>query len=123
MSMIQKIHKIAVVTDDVEGAVEFYTRTLGLEVMERFPAENGEDYVFLKAGDIKLELMPQKTMNAPAGFHHISFEVESVDAAYEELKTKGVKILAEPFDVGVGGIRLAFFEGPDGVRLQLFERK
>ncbi len=123
MSTIHKIHKIAVVTDDVKGAVEFYTKTLGLEVMERFPAENDEDYVFLKAGDVKLELMPQKTMNAPVGFHHISFEVESVDAAYEELKGKGVKILVEPFDAGVGGIRLAFFEGPDGVRLQLFERK
>jgi len=123
MSTIHKIHKIAVVTDDVEGAVEFYTKTLGLEMMERFPAENDEDYVFLEAGDIKLELMPQKTMNAPVGFHHISFQVESVDAAYEELKAKGVKILVEPFDAGVGGIRLAFFEGPDGVRLQLFERK
>lgn len=120
--MINKIHKIAVVTDDVEGAVKFYTETLGLEVMERFSNEDDEDYVFLKGGDIKLELMPVKSMQAPLGFHHISFEVESVDAAYEELKAKGVKIIREPFDAGARGIRLAFFEGPNGVRLQLFER-
>lgn len=120
--MINKIHKIALVTDDVEGAVAFYTQVLGLDVIERFPNEDDEDYVFLKAGDVKLELMPEKTMGAPEGFHHISFEVESVDAAFEELKSSGVKILREPFDAGVGGIRLAFFEGPNGVRLQLFER-
>ena len=120
--MINKIHKIAVVTDDVEGAVAFYTQVLGLEVIERFPKEDDEDFVFLKAGDVKLELMPKKTMEAPEGFHHISFEVESVDAAFEELKSKGVKILREPFDARIEGLRLAFFEGPDGVRLQLFER-
>lgn len=120
--MINKIHKIALVTDDVEGAVAFYTQVLGLDVIERFPNEDDEDYVFLKAGDVKLELMPEKTMGAPEGFHHISFEVESVDAAFEELKSSGVKILRDPFDAGVGGIRLAFFEGPNGVRLQLFER-
>ena len=120
--MINKIHKIAVVTDDVEGAVAFYTQVLGLEVIERFPKEDDEDFVFLKAGAVKLELMPKKTMEAPEGFHHISFEVESVDAAFEELKSKGVKILREPFDARIEGLRLAFFEGPDGVRLQLFER-
>lgn len=121
--MIHKIHKVAVVTDDLKRAEAFYTKTLGLEVLERFPSEDGQEYIFLKAGEVKLELMPQKAMQAPVGFHHISFEVESVDEAYEELRAKGVKILVEPFDAGVGGIRLAFFEGPDGVRLQLFERK
>ena len=120
--MVGRIHKIAVVTDDVEGAVRFYTETLGLEVVERFANEDDEDYVFLKAGDIILELMPKKTMQAPAGFHHISFAVESVDASAQELEGKGVPMVKEPFDVGVGGIRLAFFEGPDQVPLQLFER-
>ena len=121
--MIDRIHKIAVVTDDVEGAVRFYTETLGLEVIERFPNEEDEDFVFLKAGDMILELMPKKTMQAEEGFHHISFKVDSVDAGAEELKDKGVEMTQEPFDAGVGGIRLAFFDGPNEVGLQLFERK
>ncbi len=121
--MINRIHKIAVVTDDVEGAVEFYTQTLGLEVVERFPNEDDEDFVFLKARDMILELMPKKTMQTEAGFHHISFKVDSVDAGAEELKEKGAEMAVEPFDAGVGGIRLAFFTGPNEVRLQLFERK
>ena len=120
--MINRIHKIAVVTDDVEGAVRFYTQTLGLEVLERFGNEDDEDYVFLKAGDLILELMPSKSMQAPVGFHHISFAVDSVDEAAQELRDKGVDMVKDPFDVGVGGIRLAFFEGPNGVPLQLFER-
>lgn len=56
------------------------------------------------------------------GFHHISFKVDSVDAGAEELKDKGVEMVVEPFDAGVGGIRLAVFSGPNEVKLQLFER-
>ena len=120
--MIHKIHKIALVTDDVEGSVKFYTETLGLEVIERFPVEDDEDYVFLKAGDMILELMPKKSMEAEEGFHHISFRVDSVDASTQALKDKGVPIETEPFDAGTGGIRLAFFKGPNDMLLQLFER-
>ena len=121
--MIQQIHKIAVVTDDIEGAVDYYTKTLNLEVMERFENEDDEDYVFLKAGSVILELMPQKSMGTDVGIHHISFEVEDVDAAAAELKARGGEMEVEPFDVGVGGIRLGFFRGPNDVRLQLFNRK
>ena len=120
--MVNRIHKIAVVSNDVEGSVKFYTQTLGMEVVERFPNADDEDYVFLRGGDMLLELMPQKTMQAPVGVHHISFRVDGVDAAAEELKGKGVHMEAEPFDVGVGDIRLAFFNDPNQVRLQLFER-
>jgi len=120
--MINRIHKIALVTGDVEGAVRFYTETLGLEVAERFPTEDDEDFVFLKAGDITLEIMPKKTMAAEEGFHHISFHVDSVDGSAAELGEKGVNMEVEPFDAGVGGIRLGFFRGPDEIRLQLFER-
>ena len=120
--MVHRIHKIALVTDDVEATVRYYTETLGLEVAERFPVEGDEDFVFLQAGDITLEIMPKKTMAAEEGFHHISFRVDSVDGAAEELKAKGTEMEVEPADAGVGGIRLGFFRGPNDVRLQLFER-
>jgi catechol 2,3-dioxygenase-like lactoylglutathione lyase family enzyme len=122
--MVHKIHKIAIVSDDIEGAVEFYTQKLGLTVVERFENEDDEDYVFLNAGGILLELMPQKTMGHNPGFHHISFDVDSVEGSARELKDKGVAITKEPFDVGGGtGITLGFFEGPDQLNLQLFHRE
>ncbi len=122
--MVRKIHKIAVVTDDIEGAVAFYTQKLGLTVVERFANDDDEDYVFLDAGGIMLELMPQKSVAQDPGFHHISFEVDSVEESARELKEKGVAITKEPFDVGGGtGITLGFFEGPNQLNLQLFHRE
>jgi len=84
------IHKVAVVSDDIEGAVEFYTKTVGLQVIERFPNEDDEDFVFLKAGDVILELMPQKTMQADLGFHHISFKVDDVKEALHAIGVQGM---------------------------------
>ena len=108
--MVNKIHKIAIITDDIEEAVQFYTQKLGLTVVERFENEDDEDYVFLDAGGILLELMPQKSMEQEPGFHHISFAVDSVEDSVQELKEKGVTITKEPFDVGGGtGITLGFF--------------
>ena len=122
--MVHKIHKIAIITDDIEGAVEFYTQKLGLSVVERFANEDDEDYVFLDAGGILLELMPQKSMGQDCGFHHISFDVDSVEDSARELKDKGVAITKEPFEVGGGtGITLGFFEGPNQMNLQLFHRE
>ena len=122
--MVHKIQKIAIITDDIEGAVEFYTQKLGLSVVERFANEDDEDYVFLDAGGILLELMPQKTMGQDSGFHHISFDVDSVEDSARELKDKGVPITVEPFEVGGGtGITLGFFEGPNQMNLQLFHRE
>ena len=121
--MIGNIHKIAVVSDDIEGAVRFYTETLGLTELERFPNEDDEDFVFLKAGNIILELMPQKTMQEDVGFHHISFKVGNVDASAGDLEAAGVDIAVEPFDAEGTDIRLSFFNGPNDVLLQLFQRE
>ena len=111
--MVHKIHKIAIITDDIEGAVEFYTQKLGLSVVERFANDDDEDYVFLDAGGILLELMPRKTMGQDSGFHHISFDVDSVEDSAGELKDKGVPMTVDPFEV-VGGpaSRWASSRGP-----------
>ena len=122
--MVHRIHKIAIITDDIEGAVEFYTQKLGLSVVERFANDDDEDYVFLDAGGILLELMPRKTMGQDSGFHHISFDVDSVEDSAGELKDKGVPMTVDPFEVGGGtGITLGFFEGPNQMKLQLFHRE
>jgi catechol 2,3-dioxygenase-like lactoylglutathione lyase family enzyme len=100
--MVHKIHKIAIITDDIEGAVEFYTQKLGLSVVERFANDDDEDYVFLDAGGILLEFMPRKTMGQDSGFHHISFDVDSVEDSAGELKDKGVPMTVDPFEAGGG---------------------
>ena len=122
--MPPRLHKIALISDDIEGAVRFYTEKLGMEVIERFPVEGDEDYVFLDAGTVLIELMPQKSARQTPGFHHLSFEVDDIEAGARGLKDKGVAIVKEPFAVGGDtGVSLCLFEGPDRLNLQLFHRE
>ena len=123
--MIGNLHKAAVVVDSVAEAERFYTEVLGLTVTERIASgtdEGDEDYVMLDAGQATLELMPQRAMGVPPGFHHLSFRVRNVDAAAATLREQGVVIETQPFDAP-GNLRLAFFRGPGGVLLQLFQRR
>jgi catechol 2,3-dioxygenase-like lactoylglutathione lyase family enzyme len=53
-----------------------------------------------------------------AGWHHVCFRVQSVDAAIEQLKQRDVIVVSEPHDVLPMGLRLAFFADPWG---NLFE--
>lgn len=117
---VSKIHKIAIVTDDLKKTEEFYTKVLGLEPIERFPATKpGEAYIFLRAGDIILELVPSEA--GPVGFHHISFMVDDPDSELAALKGEGVKCTMDPVDAG-SGINIGFFEDPNGLKLQVFCR-
>ena len=64
-----------------------------------------------------------KTMQSDVGFHHISFKVGNVDDSAGDLKAAGVDIDVEPFDAEGTDIRLSFFNGPNDVLLQLFQRE
>ncbi|NLV74678.1 MAG: hypothetical protein GXY52_08350 [Chloroflexi bacterium] len=118
MKPIGAIHHIAVKASDLPAAKAFYTETLGFPIVGSIP---GSEIVFIKIGGTTIELMggePDDAKNG-LGLMHLAFEVEDVDAAYEQLSQKGIEFHVLP--KSVGDIRLAFFRGPDGVELELFK--
>lgn len=73
-------------------------------------------------------LLAQKGEATPSQGHaidHIGFRPVNVDTAVAGLKTKNVKVTTEPRPLtlpsGVS-MRLAFIEGPEGVRIELVQR-
>ena len=112
-----KAHHIALRTPDFERAKAFYTETLGLDVVGEFP---GRDIVFIDIKGTTIELMAadDQEPGAVGAFSHLALQVDDVDAAFEELRGKGVTFTVEPRDAG--DIRLAFFTDPDGNSLELF---
>ncbi|MBD3184724.1 hypothetical protein GF312_20755 [Candidatus Poribacteria bacterium] len=118
-----KIWKIAILVDDMEAAVKLYNEVLGMEIVERLPLGEAGECVFVDAGGVRLELIPKAAFEGDEklgvpGFHHISFQVDDVEEAARELKAKGVKFIKEPFEA-MPGMTLAFFDGLNGVNLQL----
>ena len=63
--------------------------------------------------------------SAPAtpylGLDHLGLRVDDVDAATAELKRRGATIMKGPVTIRPG-VRIAFVQGPDNVRIELLQR-
>ena len=110
---------------DVKEAEKLYCDVLGMEIIDRLDLGDAGEALFLDAGGVRLEIIPKEAFEGEerlgkTGVHHLSFKVDDVEKTAEELKSKGVEFIKEPFEA-LPGLTLAFFEGLNGVNLQLFK--
>lgn len=125
---LNKIHHIAIIASNYEVSKKFYTEILGLEVIREVYRKERDSYKLdLKLGDSEIELF--SFPNAPVrpsypearGLRHLAFEVDNIDEAIAELNLHGIE--CEPFRIDeFTGKRFTFFEDPDKLPLELYER-
>ena len=110
--------------DDIEKAKQFYAETLGLEVTE----ENGLLTLHI-AGDRPILVYP-KPDHTPASFTILTFPVDDIEAAVDQLADRGVAFehyKGTPVatdDKGIfrgGGPLIAWFTDPAGNVLSVIE--
>jgi len=104
-----KLHHIGKVVKDLKKAQEYYKETFGWEPLEEpvvDPIQKVE-VLLLNTGygeKVPLELICPVDEDSPVykflkkhgeGLHHLSLEVEDLDRAIEDLRTKGALILGE----------------------------
>jgi catechol 2,3-dioxygenase-like lactoylglutathione lyase family enzyme len=111
--------------DDFEKAKDFYGETLGL----RYSVLDEENRLMTLhlAGD-RDTLLYESPSFSPAGYTVLNFEVDDIDAAVDELSSRGVKF--EQYDEmtqdekGVmreGGPPIAWFKDPAGNVLSVLQ--
>ena len=125
---LNKIHHIAIIASNYEVSKKFYTEILGLQVIREVYRKERDSYKLdLKLGDSEMELF--SFPNAPVrpsypearGLRHLAFEVDNIDEAITELNLQGVE--CEPIRIDeFTGKRFTFFEDPDKLPLELYER-
>ena len=114
--MISKLDFVAVPSTDAERTRGFYVDTLGLRPDEsaKFEFWVGDTCCAIyQPTTYGMEFRPQTTA-------HLAFHVDDIEAAREELATKGVQFTGETLDTGV--CHMAFFADPDGNNLMLHSR-
>jgi len=133
MPKIKRIDHIAIVVEDIDAALGFWRDTLGLELdhVEDVP-EQKSVVAFLPTAGSEVELVKPTTDDSGVarylqkrgpGMHHICFEVDDLDAALAQMKTKGVRLINETPTLGAGGRKIAFVhpESTNGVLVELYE--
>lgn len=115
---------VSVFVRDVARARAFYMEMLGLEPI---PQLSSESFAFLKPASgspIAIQdtsMLPQGIAAEPGGFR-LDFEVDDLDATWNDWKAKGVAGLTEISDMGAG--RVFFARDPEGNAIgvaQLYE--
>jgi uncharacterized glyoxalase superfamily protein PhnB len=106
---------IVATKDNDEAMGKFYQEMLGFKKNAAGGYERGKIAVFFDRHDkaAPQALEPFRIM--------ITFEVDDIQKAYQELKGKGVKFIRRPEAEEWGG-KFATFTDPDGNYLQIFQR-
>jgi predicted enzyme related to lactoylglutathione lyase len=110
---------------DTDEAKRFYGETLGLDVAV-MDEENGVLALKLKGGDV---LVYRKPDFVPATYTILNFEVDDIDAAVDELSSRGVSFERyDGFDQDEKGImhgpgpHIAWFKDPAGNILSVLKQ-
>ena len=127
-----KINHVAIVVQDIDAALNFWEQTFGLELdhVEDVPSQKSK-VAFLPLGESEIELVQPTTSDSGLanflekrgeGMHHICIEVEDIDAALAELKSKGVRLINEVPEE-LPGRKMAFIhpKAANGVLVELYQ--
>ena len=109
-------------TTDPEAAAAWFARHFGATLehgANRIDAEIGGVSIFIAKPPGPLGDAP---LHPHRGFDHIGLRVDDLDAFVERLKADDVRFSREIFVVRPG-VRACFLEGPEGISIELLERR
>jgi len=105
MSFVRRIERVALAVEDLDRAQAFFETWFGAEFR---PEETIEDmgirYRPFRLGESRMELLQATRQDSPVakflrshggpGVHHLTFEVDDLDDALQELERRGGRIAA-----------------------------
>lgn len=129
MLVLHRVHHLAIICSNYEASKKFYTEILGLTIIRETFREERNSYKLDLAlnGIYSIELFsfptPPTRLSLPeaTGLRHLAFEVDNLDIAVDALVQKGIKTEAIRTDE-ITGKRFTFFNDPDQLPLELYER-
>jgi len=115
------LHHVHLRAPDPAVALAWYVDTFGGTIGKLKDRIDGVNY----GGVWILVQRGEATPSLGHAIDHIGFRPLNVDSVVAGLKTKNVKVTTEPRPLTLASgatMRLAFIEGPDGVRIELVQR-
>jgi methylmalonyl-CoA/ethylmalonyl-CoA epimerase len=118
MKAVKKVDHLGIAVKDLQEALAFYEKTLGITCthVEEMP-ERGIKVAFLPLGAGRIELIAPTRDNSEvsrfletrgSGIHHICFEAPDAQAAVDGLKAAGVRMVDETLKPGAHHTQVAF---------------
>lgn len=133
MARIKRIDHIALIVQDMQGALSLWQDTLGLDVSEiKDLPDEASQVAFLPVGGSEVELVKPTTSDSGLakylkkygpGMHHVCLEVDDIIGMLDQLKEQGIRLVDETPKMGDDGKMFAFIhpKATFGVLVELYE--
>lgn len=122
-------HHVSMKVSDLNRSIKFYTEGLGFVARVSW-GEGPKKRVLLDTGDGNyFELGETSDPILEGGsFPHVALRTDNCDAAIEAARAAGAVVTKEPEDTTLPAdppikARVAFFKGPDGELIELFQNE
>ena len=120
------MNHIHIKAEDPKQTAQWYVDNLGAVVAGEADI-NGSLTVRTDLGGVRVnitqaspDILPAGTSDPHMGLEHFGIETDDLDGAVSTFASKGVKVLEEIRSLP-NGMRIAFIEAPDNVRLELMQ--
>jgi methylmalonyl-CoA/ethylmalonyl-CoA epimerase len=132
--MDRKLAHVGIAVKSIAASVPVFTKLFPQErVAIEEVADQGVKVAFIHAGPCKLELTEATRPDSPIakfiekrgeGVHHLSFEVEDLQAELDRLKAAGLRLIDERPRAGAGGCLIAFVHpsSAGGILIELSQK-
>lgn len=126
--MLQSIHHIAIICSDYEASRHFYTKVLGLDIIQEVYRKERDSWKLDLAlnGQYIIELFsfpdPPSRPSRPeaCGLRHLAFRVDNIEQTIASLVHHNIDVEMVRVDEYTNR-RFTFFADPDGLPLELYE--
>jgi lactoylglutathione lyase len=124
-----KILHTSITVKDIEASIQFYRDVIGLKLLSRREIpENKAEIAFLgdQQTNSRIELTywkEKKDWNEGDELDHIAFAVQDMEKAMKLFRKLNVEIAMEPYSLKGTTTRIAFIKDPNGIWLEIIERK
>ena len=133
MPKVIRMDHIAILVDDLETNLSFWSDALGMEIGEvvDVPAEKSK-VAILPLGSSKIELVQPSSADSGLarylekrgpGMHHVCLEVDDIFGMLAVLKSKGIQLIHETPLTASDGKQYAFIhpKSANGILVELYE--
>lgn len=132
--MYKRLTHIGIAVNDLEKSSELFSKLFGMsEGHTEDVSDQKVKATFFKIGESGIELLeptgPDSSIakfiaKRGEGIHHLSFEVDDIEAEIQRLKKEGFQMIDEKPRVGADGYRVAFLhpKSTNGVLVEISQK-
>ena len=127
--MSHKFNHVHLKAQDPEKTANWYVEAFGFTIVNDSVRVYGDRFIRCQTADGVVvnisgartdEQMAGGNANAHWGLEHFGIEVDDMDGEISRLESLGAKLLEGPIDAQ-SGLRIAFIQAPDDVRIELLQ--